>query len=89
MELIETPQSTSTAQQMAYAERLVIELSDPDLREDTLCVLSMVLPTYLLFVCLFLMSFIGFTINLNLKGVAICFTVIQIVCVIPCQHRFI
>ena len=85
MEHIKNPQSTTTAQQMAYTERLVIELSDPGLREDALRVLSIVLA----FVCPFLMSFIGFTINLNLKGVAICFTVIQIVCVIPCQHRFI
>jgi len=34
---------------MAYAERLVIELSDPDLSEDALRVLSKVLPIYLLF----------------------------------------
>jgi len=74
---------------MAYTERLVIELSDPDLREDALRVLSKVLPIYLLFFRPILMSFIQFTINLNLKGVVICFTVIQIVCVILCQHRLI
>jgi len=69
-------QSTTTAHQMAYREHLVIELGHPGLREDALCVLSKVLPIYLLFFCPFLMSFIGFTINQNLNGVVISFTVI-------------
>jgi len=48
---------------MAYTERLVIEISDPSLREVDLRVLSKVLHIYLLFFCPLLKSFIAFTIN--------------------------
>jgi len=51
---------------MAYTECLVIELSNPYLREDALLVHSKVLLNYPLFFCPFLMSYIGFTINQNL-----------------------
>jgi len=61
---------------LSIIEHLVIELSDPDLREDAIRELSKVLPIYLLFLCQSLMSFIGFTINQNLKGVVISFTLI-------------
>jgi len=40
------------------------------------CVFSKVLPIYILLLCLFLMSFIGFKINQNLTVILICFTVI-------------
>jgi len=72
----QTPQSTTTVYQMAYTEHLIFEIGDPDLREDALRLLSKVLPIYILYFCPFLMSFIGFTINLYHKGTAICFTVI-------------
>jgi hypothetical protein len=76
MEHNQTSQSTTTTHQMAYTERPVFESGDTDLREDALRVLSKVLPIYFLFFCPFLMSFIGFTINQNLKRVVNCFTVI-------------
>jgi len=75
VEHIQTPQSTTIAHKMAYTEHLVIELSDPDFRKDAL-VHSKVLLIYHLFFCPFLMSSIGFTINQNLKGVVISFTMI-------------
>ncbi|RHN52142.1 hypothetical protein MtrunA17_Chr6g0477181 [Medicago truncatula] len=59
-------QSRTIAQTMTYMERLVIELSNPDLRENALRVLSKVLINLLLLFCLFLMSFIILAINLNL-----------------------
>jgi hypothetical protein len=76
MERNQTLQSTTTAHQMAYTERPVFYSGDNDLRNDALCVLSKVLPIYLLFFCPFLKSFIVLTINQNLKGVVISFTVI-------------
>jgi hypothetical protein len=68
MEHNQTSQSTTIVHQTAYAEHLLFEISDTDIREDALRVLSKVLPIYLLFFCPFLWSFMGFTINQNLKG---------------------
>jgi hypothetical protein len=81
-------QSTTTAQQMAYTDCLVIELIDPDLREDALRVISKVLAIYLLFFCPFLMYFIRFTINQNhIAGCEMYYRDLN--CVLLCEHRFI
>lgn len=67
----DSTQSSTTDHRMAYMQSLVIELSNPDLRENALYVLSKVLTYLSLIFCSFLMSFMGFTSNTNLGGVVI------------------
>ena len=65
----DSTQSSTTDHRMAYMQSLVIELSNPDLRENALYVLSKVLK-YLSFIfCSFLISFMGFTSNPKLVQV--------------------